>query len=597
MSTHPDLTIRGESVQRIYDFYIGRRFLVNRRYQRKLIWTVEEKRALIDSIKRGYPLPLILLGDVEKDSDRFYEIIDGMQRLDAIFSFVENSFAVDDCYFDLDTIAETKLKKDKGELKQKTPIMDRDVCKQIASYSVPLSSYRSPTPEQIDEIFRRINAGGRQLSKHDLRQAGTVSSFAAIVRRLAASVRGDSSHREVLPLNEMHKISITSRELDYGIDVDRIFWIEQNILTRDYVRKSRDEELIADLIAYMAIAGEKPASSSEILDDFFGLGEGGVENPRYQQVEAAVHRTTADVIERQFLAVHDVMREILKCADKKFNVLMFDDAGQRVPRYYQAVFLALHQLLVEENMRPRDVKQVAKKLDGIGKKFMDIGGGGGRWSAEERTKNISAVYGVVRPAFVKTRGSADPALSSWVTEFENLLSQSAIEQSAFDFKQGLFRIAASPSRDEVVLAKVVKTLAAMANAGPGETGYVLVGVADKKADADEIQRVFGVKPIARDGFWITGIEHEARLLGGEDQYFRWVVQKIKTQPVPLPFIDQISRDVRTIKYFDKSVLVFRVVGGEEPTAYDEVFSVRHGSSVDRVDARNMQQLFKRFMRK
>jgi hypothetical protein len=49
------------------------------------------------------------------------------------------------------------------------------------------------------------------------------------VRRIAARVRGDASHADTLRLNDMAKISITNRELDYGIAVEDIFWVKQGI--------------------------------------------------------------------------------------------------------------------------------------------------------------------------------------------------------------------------------------------------------------------------------------------------------------------------------------------------------------------------------
>jgi hypothetical protein len=49
----------------------------------------------------------------------------------------------------------------------------------------------------------------------------------------------------------MQAISITNREREYGINMDDIFWVNQGILSRDNVRQSRDEELVADIIAYM----------------------------------------------------------------------------------------------------------------------------------------------------------------------------------------------------------------------------------------------------------------------------------------------------------------------------------------------------------
>jgi uncharacterized protein with ParB-like and HNH nuclease domain len=41
----------GMSVQALYRLFREDRLFVNRKYQRKLVWTIEEKQALIDSIR------------------------------------------------------------------------------------------------------------------------------------------------------------------------------------------------------------------------------------------------------------------------------------------------------------------------------------------------------------------------------------------------------------------------------------------------------------------------------------------------------------------------------------------------------------------
>ena len=53
------------SIQSIYNWYREGRLFVNRRYQRKLVWTLEEKQKLIDSILKDYPIPAILLAEKE----------------------------------------------------------------------------------------------------------------------------------------------------------------------------------------------------------------------------------------------------------------------------------------------------------------------------------------------------------------------------------------------------------------------------------------------------------------------------------------------------------------------------------------------------
>jgi uncharacterized protein with ParB-like and HNH nuclease domain len=113
----PELSIRGESLQRIYSYYINEKLVVNRKYQRKLVWNVEEKQKFLDSILKNYPVPLFLLAVVDYADKERYEIIDGMQRLDAITSFMEQEFGIPidingesgEFFFNLDAIADTKL--------------------------------------------------------------------------------------------------------------------------------------------------------------------------------------------------------------------------------------------------------------------------------------------------------------------------------------------------------------------------------------------------------------------------------------------------------------------------------------------------------
>jgi hypothetical protein len=245
-----DLTVKGESIEQVYRTYRDKRYLVNRRYQRKLVWSLDEKQSFIDSIARGYPVPIILLAEAKRAGVSLFDIIDGMQRLNAIITFIENAYMVSTSdgskYFDLETMASTKELLDRGVLQQREPVLSRAECVTIASYTMPLSVYEFSSDGQVEEIFRRINSGGRQLSRQELRMAGSLELFTSAVRITASRVRGDSSTTDELLLNDMAKISISNRELDYGIPVDDVFWVKQGILTKDQLRESKDEELVAD---------------------------------------------------------------------------------------------------------------------------------------------------------------------------------------------------------------------------------------------------------------------------------------------------------------------------------------------------------------
>lgn len=56
-----NLDIDSKTAEELYEWYLDDKLIINRRYQRKLVWSLEEKTALISSMTQQYPIPL--LGD------------------------------------------------------------------------------------------------------------------------------------------------------------------------------------------------------------------------------------------------------------------------------------------------------------------------------------------------------------------------------------------------------------------------------------------------------------------------------------------------------------------------------------------------------
>ena len=71
---------------------------------------------------------------------------------------------------------------------------------------------------------------------------------------------------DIVTLEIMPQISLSNKGLDYGINIENVFWRKHGILTEDLLRKSRDEEIIAILLGAFLL--ERPVSviSSSILD-------------------------------------------------------------------------------------------------------------------------------------------------------------------------------------------------------------------------------------------------------------------------------------------------------------------------------------------
>jgi hypothetical protein len=400
-----DLTVRGESIERVYGNFRSRRYLVNRRYQRKLVWTLDEKRSFIDSISKGFPVPIVLLAE-DRSSDRnLLEIIDGMQRLNAIMCFLENEYAVDEAFFDLNTMAATKALLDAGILTQRVPMLSREVCVGIASYTLPLSIYEFTGESEVDEVFRRINSGGKKLSRQELRIAGSTGHFAQAVRQIAARVRGDVSASDKLMLNDMNRISIGSRDLEYGINVDQFFWIQQGILTKEQVRESKDEELVADLLSFMLL-DQKPSSRSEFLDDYFGFGTSEASTQRLYDIENAVQRYTQDAAATDFQRILDAIRIVLAKSGQTLGQLLFGDQPARAPRYFQIIFLSFAKLLVNEYQEIADIDQLIATLTGAGS-GLNVPEGG-RWGAADRQNAVNSAAGMITSSFQPAR-SYDPS--------------------------------------------------------------------------------------------------------------------------------------------------------------------------------------------
>lgn len=585
-----ELIIRSESIERMYSFYRDDKFIVNRRYQRKLVWNIEEKELFIESIINEFPVPLFLLAEGKNEDQPVFEIIDGMQRLNAIFSFIENEFSVHGVFFDLESMAETKLLKDEGVILQKTPVMDRKTCAdKIASYVLPISSYRSTNENTIDDIFRRINANGKHLSRQEIRQAGSLSLFSESVRKISSEIRGDILLGDRIKLSDMNKISITSRDLSYGICVDKLFWVSNGIIRRDQVRESKDEEIIADIISSI-VSESMPRSSSKTLDEYYGIvGDG----KRAKELDTRISIYGYEHLHDNFFETFNEINSLLIREQITFNELISKTRSfDKVPRYFQIIFLAFYELIIKEKLKMVSQQEVLKVLDGITDR-LKLSQGGGNWSAIERENSVNAVKGMLGKCFVKN--PEDPALVKWTLEFENILRNSSIEQYCFEFKIGFYDLY-NGNWNQNVFEKSIKTLTGMANKGKGSIGYVIIGVADCEKDAKNLKNLkTSYDFINYYDHYITGINHDVDCSGMSlDKYFERIIQELEKLPIDDLYKSYIIKNIRIIKYGNKDIMIFKIMGLDKPASYGTSYFERAGSNVREIPATEVFSLFSRF---
>ncbi|MBN3456871.1 DUF262 domain-containing protein [Mycobacterium sp. DSM 3803] len=591
-STPIALTVRSESIQSAYSSYRLNRYRVNRRYQRKLVWSVEEKEQLIDSILLTLPLPLFLLAETTPPGEpASLELIDGMQRLNAIFSFIEQEFDYKGYYFDLDTLADTKALKDTNVLTQREPVLSREQSVALANYSLALSVFRSSDDAAVEDIFRRINSGGRRLSKQELRQAGATNELADVIRELSSVIRGDSSREQIVPLSSMPLLSISNRQLDYGISVTDVFWVRQSILRSNDIRESLDEQVILDILLDCLI--EPMATTTGKIRDAAYSFESADEDPGEEPLPGKVADNTVaeygrDRLIHDFLLIYEQIRETLDGGDDGFSKLIGLRPSGRSARYFHALFVALWEYRFKETPKRQvhDLALLYSKLRGI-HSAASISTGGD-WPADSKRQSINAFKGIVGEALQPMSDSdeEDPQRFGWSVDLESLLTNALIEQPSFECKQGLHRLDDERRYDEHCLTQILQTLTAISNVGPHSTGYVVLGVADKSSDAARIHDLDGVTASAYRDFHIVGIEREAVLRGESlSDYWKWIVQQINSSSkLPDWLRESVARHARLIRYRSKMVGVLKVEPAKQVAFFNgsELFE-RRGSETLKID--------------
>lgn len=112
----------------------------------------------------------------------------------------------------------------------------------------------------------------------------------------------------------------------------------------------------------------------------------------------------------------------------------------------------------------------------------------------------------------------------------------------------------------------METCAAIANIGRGHKGYVLVGVAENAHTATRVQEIFGSKALSYNGFHITGVDHEANHAGKNlDQMFQDISDRVGRSGLSEPLKSYINTHLKCVRYFDKTVFVFEILGQDTPS--------------------------------
>jgi hypothetical protein len=144
-------------------------------YQRRSVWNQRFKNFFIETILLHYPSPPIYVHEeIRADGSANYAVVDGKQRLTAVFDFADDLFPIAD-----DSILQNLRGRFFSQL-------DDDTKKVFWTYQFPVEFIPNVDEGLLTAIFDRINRNVARLTPQELRHAKFDGDFATSSEELTA---------------------------------------------------------------------------------------------------------------------------------------------------------------------------------------------------------------------------------------------------------------------------------------------------------------------------------------------------------------------------------------------------------------------------
>ncbi|MEU7584843.1 DUF262 domain-containing protein [Micromonospora sp. NPDC049230] len=560
-----DLDSQPKSIQSIYSWYSEGKLFVNRRYQRKLVWSQIEKKKLVESILKKFPVPAILLAERPGGT---YEVIDGLQRLHTIVSFIENSFeTLDEKFFDVSRFPTAKERADNAcfTVAEGGDYLGASAVTAYLDYTLAITVMRGATESEIDDVFARINTYGHRLSDQERRQAGTQSKFSQLVREIACEIRGDASEN-TLELSSMPSISIDLPKVKHGysITAENVFWVKQGILTSTDLRDSLDEQCLADISACI-LGGRIIARSKEALD---GIYDADVHIKSYsdghsrrvddaKRIDDALTVYGADRFKAELKQCIDEIEKITQAGkSKRLRLLLFAGTNTNsFPAAFATLVIAFHEAIIQGRKKISDHELAQTSLSGLSKRIVTHRGA---TTPTERRKNIDSIKSLIAGCLVDNDPPENRGTHS-TFDIDSAIVRSTPELPFYELKQGIIHMDGSGKINQEVFPAVINTICAIANNGKDREGKIIIGVADKASAAQRVRQLYGVEPIEVGKRFVVGINREAAALNENvDAYLARWKKEIKNSKLSQPLKDEVLSSIDFNEYYGLGVIVITV---------------------------------------
>lgn len=140
-------------------------------FQRELVWSPRQKSELIESVIMGIPLPAFY---VKEDENGVYIVVDGKQRFNTLFEFIDGKFK----------LSKLNILSDyEGKFFDNLSPLDQN---KIEDYTLNIHVIKAPTSDQVTfDLFDRVNRGGTRINNQEMRNALHQGTSTQLIHNLA----------------------------------------------------------------------------------------------------------------------------------------------------------------------------------------------------------------------------------------------------------------------------------------------------------------------------------------------------------------------------------------------------------------------------
>lgn len=165
------------SLRQIYDMIEAGDIDLTPDFQRKLVWDEVRKSRLIESVLLRIPLPIFYFA---QDEEGRMSVVDGLQRLSTIHSFMKNEFSLNNLEYLQD---KCKGKYYTNSIAEKA--IEPKYFRWLNLTQITVNIIDSSSPNNLKyDIFRRINTGGQPLNSQEIRNCLSSQSLRKLLRTM-----------------------------------------------------------------------------------------------------------------------------------------------------------------------------------------------------------------------------------------------------------------------------------------------------------------------------------------------------------------------------------------------------------------------------